>query len=94
MTAGEKAFRWIISGQVQGVGFRWYTAREARSLDLAGWVSNLRDGSVEVVARGTPDQLATLEEMIRKGPQGAHVDGVEKSAIPLDGVIDKGFGIK
>ena len=94
MTSGDRAFRWILRGRVQGVGFRWYTARKARALDLVGWVSNLRDGRVEVIARGPLERLAALEEIIRSGPQGAHVESVEKSDIPPEVVADNDFGIK
>jgi len=94
MTTAHAACRWILTGRVQGVGFRWFTARQARALDLAGWVSNLPDGRVEVMARGTLERLGTLEEMIQSGPQGAHVESVEKSDIPPEEIVDNGFSIK
>ena len=79
---------------MQGVGFRWFTARRAHSLDLAGWVVNLPDGRIEIVARGSLAHLETLEEAIRHGPQGANVESVEKSDIPHDVVVDNSFKIK
>ena len=70
--------RYVVAGLVQGVGFRWYVARHARGLGLAGYARNLADGRVEVVATG-PDvaTLARLEELLRAGPAHARVDSVE-----------------
>ena len=70
--------RYVVAGLVQGVGFRWYVARHARGLGLAGYARNLADGRVEVVATG-PDvaALARLEELLRAGPAHARVDSVE-----------------
>jgi acylphosphatase len=94
MTHGDSVIRWILSGRVQGVGFRWYTARKARSLDLAGWVTNLPDGTVEVVARGPREYLDALEATILTGPDGANVESVEKSDIPPHLVPRNDFGIR
>jgi acylphosphatase len=90
----EQACRWLVSGRVQGVGYRWFTVQRARALDVAGWVSNLQDGRVEVVARGFPDQLAALEGALRLGPGGANVESVEKSDIPHHTVPDKAFSVR
>ena len=72
------AFRATIHGRVQGVGFRWFVAREARRLDLRGFVRNLADGSVEVVAGGDPIALAALLAVVRQGPPASHVERVER----------------
>jgi acylphosphatase len=64
---------------VQGVGFRWFVEREASLLRVAGWVRNKPDGSVEVVAQGTREQLAGLHQRLREGPRAARVDAVEVS---------------
>lgn len=64
----------LIQGRVQGVGFRWYVHREAGELDLRGWVRNTEEGEVEVVASGTPDDLAALRASLRSGPRGSRVD--------------------
>jgi acylphosphatase len=71
--------RFLIAGEVQGVGFRWYVARHARALGLSGFACNLPDGRVEVVADG-PDAaaLARLEALLRAGPAHARVTGVER----------------
>ena len=65
-----------IQGRVQGVGFRWFVHREARELELRGWVRNTEDGDVEVVATGTAEDLDELRQSLRKGPRGSRVDRV------------------
>lgn len=67
----------VVSGIVQGVNFRYYTQREARSLGVNGWVANRWDGSVEVVAEGTRSQLETLLDWLGHGPPSATVTGVQ-----------------
>ena len=74
-----EAKRYVVRGRVQGVGFRWFVEREARMLGIAGWVRNNHDGSVEVLAQGTRDQLAGLHSRLREGPRAARVDAVEVS---------------
>jgi acylphosphatase len=66
----------LISGRVQGVGFRWATQREGSRLGLRGWVRNLADGRVEVVAEGAEAQVEELVEWCRQGPAGARVSEV------------------
>jgi acylphosphatase len=65
-----------IAGLVQGVGFRYGMCRQARHLDLAGWVRNCSDGSVEAVAVGDDLALQRLVEWTQRGPAGARVDSV------------------
>ncbi|MFZ0295596.1 MAG: acylphosphatase [Candidatus Sulfotelmatobacter sp.] len=82
MTPSEKpieARRFVVRGRVQGVGFRWFVEREAHIVGIAGWVRNNADGSVEVLAQGTRDQLFTLCSRLREGPRAARVDAVEDS---------------
>jgi acylphosphatase len=82
MTPSEKpieAKRYLVRGRVQGVGFRWFVEREAHMLGIAGWVRNNHDGTVEVLAQGTRDQLSGLHSRLRKGPRAARVDAVEVS---------------
>ena len=67
----------IIEGRVQGVGFRYFVMREAQALGLSGWVRNLPDGRVEVLARGEPDLVSALEGRLWEGPPHAHVASVE-----------------
>jgi acylphosphatase len=73
------ARRFLVRGRVQGVGFRWFVEREAQILQIAGWVRNNPDGSVEVLAEGTRDQLAGLHSRLREGPRAARVDEVDVS---------------
>ncbi|MGQ9663036.1 MAG: acylphosphatase [Kiritimatiellia bacterium] len=68
----------FISGKVQGVGFRDFTARQASRLKLTGWVKNLTDGRVELVAEGSTKDLETLLELVSQGPPAARVVGLEK----------------
>lgn len=69
-----RAFR--VTGRVQGVGFRWWTRREAEALGLRGTVRNREDGSVEVVASGDPGALDRLRSALNQGPPGARVEAV------------------
>jgi acylphosphatase len=82
-----------VTGRVQGVGFRWWVRTRASDLGLTGWVMNAHDkGAVELVAEGEPEALAELERLIRVGPSGARVDGVDARRSPASGEFD-GFGI-
>jgi acylphosphatase len=66
----------IVEGSVQGVNFRYYTSRRARSLGLTGWVANRADGSVEVVAEGERADLEKLLDFLHDGPPSAMVSRV------------------
>ena len=74
------ARRYLISGRVQGVGFRSFVVREAEALGVSGWVRNLPAGVVEVLASGTDTQLATLEGRLWQGPPYARVASVESES--------------
>ncbi len=65
-----------IEGRVQMVMYRDFVQRKARGLELVGWVKNLDDGTVEVVAQGTPDGLKLLIERLHEGSVLSRVDGV------------------
>lgn len=67
----------IVSGRVQGVSFRYYTTQTARQLNVVGWVKNLPDHTVEVVAEGENSALERLLEFLHKGPSGARVTNVD-----------------
>ncbi|MGQ9496404.1 MAG: acylphosphatase [Thermoanaerobaculaceae bacterium] len=77
MEGERKSYRYLISGRVQGVGFRYFVFREAQALGLVGFVRNLRDGRVEVVAAGPEGKLARLEALLWRGPMMANVKMVE-----------------
>lgn len=80
-----------VAGRVQGVGFRWWTRSLAQRLGVTGSVRNLEDGSVEVIASGTAEQLAALDEQLREGPPGARVNHL--SSEPIDARHDLDFQI-
>jgi acylphosphatase len=67
----------IVRGQVQGVGYRWFAARQARHHALTGWIRNRADGSVEAEVEGPRAALETLLAEFRRGPAHAVVSGVE-----------------
>ncbi len=68
------ARRYVIAGCVQGVGFRWFTHDTAAREGVHGWVRNLADGSVEVVAEGDLASIDRLEAAVRRGPSSARVE--------------------
>ena len=69
--------RIFVSGLVQGVFFRSETKNRAKELDIFGWVKNLTDGRVEILAEGEKDKLEKLIVWAKKGPDSARVDGLE-----------------
>ncbi len=73
------AIRLIITGLVQGVGFRWWARDQARRLGLDGWVRNRADGAVELIAAGPPQSVEPLAAACQKGPSAATVVSVERS---------------
>lgn len=86
--------RFLVSGVVQGVGFRYFVLRRATDLGLAGWARNLPDGRVEVVAKGESGDLAALEEALRRGPRHSRVTDVEKAQISDESELAVPFQIK
>jgi len=74
-----KQLRARVAGRVQGVGFRYYAEREARRLGLTGWVRNLPDGAVEVLAEGDEESLQRMLSWLGEGPPSAAVDQVQSS---------------
>ena len=86
--------RFVVHGAVQGVGFRWFVARHAERLGLAGWVRNRSDGTVEVVATGDARGLSELARALGRGPQGARVERVEEVEMPGEVEDYKAFEIK
>lgn len=71
-----KQFHILISGFVQGVGFRVFTVKKARKLGLTGWVRNLKDGRVEAVVQGEEEKLKELLKHINKGSYFSEVKNV------------------
>ena len=70
------ARRFVVSGRVQGVGFRWFTHDAASREGVTGWVRNLPDGRVEALVEGEAEAVTRVERALRSGPRGARVDDV------------------
>ena len=69
-----------VSGRVQGVGYRYFVERQARSRDVEGWVRNRRDGSVEAVFSGPADAVTAVIAACRRGPSSARVETLRDEA--------------
>jgi acylphosphatase len=83
--------RFLVRGLVQGVGYRWFARRAAERLGLSGVARNLDDGSVEVLVQGDSADIASLELELRRGPSMARVQRVDKSELPHEIALPKGF---
>ena len=79
MSDDKKRLHAIVHGIVQGVSFRYYTVKKAQEIGLTGWVQNLYDGTVEVMAEGTESQLQILEKWLYSGSPDARVDAIDAS---------------
>lgn len=79
------AARLVVTGMVQGVGYRAWAVREARMLGVRGWVRNRRDGSVELLLIGADDALETMIAACRDGPHLAEVDTLARAEAEDDG---------
>lgn len=75
---------YLVSGRVQGVSYRARTAAKAQELGLTGWVRNLSDGRVELIARGPDSQLSVLEAWLWQGPAQAAVTQVTVRAVDVE----------
>jgi acylphosphatase len=91
MAAGVR--KYVISGRVQGVGYRYHALRVARDLKLAGWVRNLPDGRVEALASGPAVKLKRFDAELRIGPPRADVKSVVVEEAAADGKLE-GFHIR
>ena len=86
------ARNFVISGRVQGVGYRAFAQHAARGIGVTGWAKNLANGDVEVHANGTPGQLDDLEARLRQGPRWGEVRSVSAVEAPVSG--GSGFEIR
>lgn len=86
--------KYLISGRVQGVGYRVFAQRTARDLGVRGWAKNLDDGRVEVLGVGSAHQLDNLEGELRLGPPAADVRHVAVEDEPNASVRIEGFYIR
>ena len=84
MKMQTKTVRFLVSGKVQGVGFRYNTREEAVRLGLSGWVRNLPDGQVEGVAQGGVEQIGRFLAWLEVGPRFASVTNVATQEIESD----------
>jgi acylphosphatase len=89
-TSGARRF--LISGRVQGVGFRNFAERAARQTGVSGWTRNLDDGRVEVHANGPRQALDNFESLLRTGPRFADVRGFESTEAAIEN--SSGFEIR
>lgn len=80
---GRVCVQVLISGRVQGVGYRYNTQKKAMALGLVGWVRNLPDGRVEAVVEGDRAQVTSLVEWFHSGPPAAVVEAVSSEGQPL-----------
>ncbi len=85
MSQSNERLQALVRGRVQGVNFRYYTRQQANRLRLKGWVRNLPDGSVEVVAEGPRPDLERLLDYLQHGPPAAAVDEVQPGWVPAQG---------
>jgi acylphosphatase len=90
--AARSAKRWLISGMVQGVGFRYFVQKRAAALGISGWARNLSDGRVEVYGAGPLEALSDLAGSLHKGPPMSDVRSVEEMEAALEPL--SGFEVK
>lgn len=76
-----KTVRIKVYGKVQGVGFRYYTLRQANKLGVKGWVRNVQDGTVEIVAQGDPASLDKLSAAVKQGSPASKVKRIHVEEI-------------
>jgi acylphosphatase len=87
------AARFVVSGHVQGVGFRYFVRSTGRAFSMAGWVRNTPDARVEAVAAGSAAALDQFEATLRQGPAGARVDSVSREQVETLEVLPLPFAI-
>ena len=88
-----KAVHILISGRVQGVGFRWFAEQRASELAVSGYVRNLPEGDVEVVAQADEQTLESFCRELREGPRFARVEELSMKPVPVDASL-QGFGVR
>lgn len=80
------ARKYFVSGEVQGVGYRFFAQRVAARHQVVGYVRNLRDGRVEVLAEGSPESVEALRDDLAAGPESGHVEQVEELSLEPSGL--------
>jgi acylphosphatase len=86
------ARKFLVSGRVQGVAFRWFVLQAVEDLDVTGYVRNLPDGSVEVLAEGPEEDVLALRQKLAVGPRMALVSDLREWDMPPSGRW-KGFNV-
>lgn len=86
---GQSRLRMMVSGRVQGVGFRFFVVECAQNLGIKGWVRNTWDGKVELAAEGPRTKLEILRESVRQGPPSSFVTDVQESWEPAGGQFSR-----
>ena len=76
-----EARRWIVSGRVQGVGYRYYARQAAQTLGVRGWIRNLPDGSCELQVAGSAELLQRFHADLMRGPRGSRVDDIAEERL-------------
>jgi len=82
------ARRFVVSGRVQGVGFRYFAQEWAVREGATGWVRNLPDGRVEALVEGEAESVTRIERALRAGPRGARVENVTVDIEDVSGAYD------
>ncbi len=80
-----RRLRIVVTGRVQGVGFRWFVRESAEQFHVSGWVRNNPDGSVELEAEGGRETLGRFEEVLLRGNPHARVDSLKKTDVQPSG---------
>ena len=94
MTQGIVARRYIVTGRVQGVGYRNFVEHLAGKINIDGYVRNRHDGSVEVLAMGTAEELHKLRRGLEKGPMMSRVEGVAEEPSQIEPRFQGNFTIE
>jgi acylphosphatase len=87
------ARHYLVVGRVQGVGFRFFAYGAAAREGIHGWVRNLSDGCVEIVAEGEAEALGRFEHQVRQGPRASHIERIDVTDTGATG-HDSGFEIR
>ena len=89
----SRSVKGLVSGRVQGVGFRYFVKSHAQAEQILGWVRNLPDGGVELAVEGGPAEIDSLRALLRAGPRGAVVTRLEELPIDEDAPHGQGFAV-
>jgi acylphosphatase len=93
VTEPKLARKYLISGTVQGVGYRYFAQRAAAKIKVGGYAKNLNDGRVEVFVMGSPQQLREMRTLLERGPRFSSVTEVREEVASPDPQYDQVFVI-